>query len=93
VPGMSESENLMSLASVWPRDPRTGSSAVPSGLWCLRVGVQLRQILGDPRLCLFPPPRVRSCGFPQSNAHLTVLWGCVQSDSLHPSSPSGPSPK
>lgn len=28
--GMSESENLMSLASVWPRDPGTGSSMVPS---------------------------------------------------------------
>ena len=29
---VSKTENLMSLASMWPMNPRTGSSAAPSGV-------------------------------------------------------------
>lgn len=38
--GISETENLSSLASMRPRDPGASSFTVPSILWCLRVGVQ-----------------------------------------------------
>jgi hypothetical protein len=38
--GVWEAQNLSSLASIWPRDPRDGSSAIPSRLWCPRVGAE-----------------------------------------------------
>jgi hypothetical protein len=51
--GMSESKNLSSLASVWPRDPKFGSSVVPSGLWCSIVGAKTTPS---------PPPGPGFCG-------------------------------
>jgi hypothetical protein len=59
---MSKSENLSSLASIRSRDPRTGSSMVPSSLWCPRIGSQLQQFIWDPRVCLpHPPPWAGFC--------------------------------
>jgi hypothetical protein len=51
VSGMSQSENLTCLASVRPRDPRTGSFAVPNGV-CGPAGPQ------GPQTVPFSPPEL-----------------------------------
>jgi hypothetical protein len=71
--GMSERENLSPLASVQTRDPRTGSSAGPSSLWCPRVRIQLWQIHRDHRLPLFPPPER---DFMASHSPMPARWFC-----------------
>lgn len=72
---MSKSENLSSLASVQPRDPRTGSSVVPES-----QEPRLQQFREDLRVFSFLNPGEGSHGFSQSNACSVVLWGFVQSN-------------
>ena len=72
---MSERENLSFLASVWPRDPRTSSSMVPSGLWCPRVGAKTAP---SP----IPQSRVLRPVRPDIQAGV-VLWGPI---AVYPSS-------
>jgi hypothetical protein len=76
--GMSESENLTSLASKRPRNPRTGTQWC---LWCPRVS---GRSLGTPD-CAFLNPGVGFHGFSQSNARPAVRWGvCSQTPCIHP---------
>lgn len=84
--GMSESENLLSLASVQPTVPRTEPSIVPSSLWCPRVGAWPCQFHGNPRQCSFLTPGAGTPSFSQSNVSLEILWGprCSQISCIPP---------
>ncbi|EDL20760.1 mCG147704 [Mus musculus] len=63
---MSETVNLLSLASVRPRDPRADSSAVLNGLWCQRVRAETAPS---------PPHGMGSSGLTRPNACLSgVMW-------------------
>jgi hypothetical protein len=56
---MSESKNLSSLDSMWPRDPRTGSSAVPSNIGVAQESEpDSSRSMGTPD-CTFPHPQSR----------------------------------
>jgi hypothetical protein len=64
---MFKAENLSSLVSMRPRDPRANSPAVPSRLWCLRVRA---------KTVPSPPPGAGSSSLTCSDAHSVVVpWG------------------
>ena len=70
VSAVSKNENLQSLASMWPRDPRTSSSVVP------KSQSPTPAVPCSPQIALSPPPGVGSSGLTQPDAHPTaILWG------------------
>jgi hypothetical protein len=71
---MSESKNLLSQASLWPRNPRIGFSTVLSLCGTQESEPDSGRSTGTPD-CASLIPGVGSCSFPQSNAHLAVPWG------------------